>query len=176
MEKDRDDWILTDEDWDNVEWSNEYFPEMGIMTRSYCEEVFEHTRFENSPRTDCPRCNTEDIHYNMKIISSPKTKWKCKKCRLRFSSRTGTYLGNSKLEDIYWYRLSYLIADLKFPINSHALSRSMGISQKTTHHMLTVVKEAMSLESSGVVDGINYSIPEDANWWIIINALLKLKK
>ena len=170
----KNNWILVDSDFDSEDWHFDYFPEVGIISRSYCNDIFLFARFNEYPYTDCPRCKKLGKNYEIENNNSPKFRYKCKNCRHIFSTTSGTYLDKSKLESIYWYRLAFLIIDLKFPINSHALSKSLGLTQKTVYYMLITIKKAMNFKSNGIVDGINFSLPNDLSWWHVIRNLLKI--
>ncbi len=171
---DLNNWILSEVDFDAEDWYYECLPDMGIISREYCDMIFESQRFEHLDNTDCPKCGYFGRNYFIENKKHPAFRYKCKKCRHKFSMRSGTYLDNSKLENVYWYRLAFLISNLKFPINSHALAKSLGLTQKTTYGMLITIKSAMKLKDIGCVSGINYSIPKDVDWWKVIESLLKL--
>ena len=124
-------------------------------------------RFEELDKADCPYCGNLDFHY----MIEKNNRRKCKNCGKKFSFKARTYLSGSKLSMVYWFRLCYLIGDLKFPINSKILCIGLGITQKTCYKMLIRIKEALEYNCNG----IRFKIPKNINSFIIMSELLKIK-
>lgn len=172
------DWILSDDDYWFNDWSYEYFQEVGITCHEQAFWSFFYARFESEKEMDCPHCGCVSEHYTLSEIN--KGSFKCKKCRKRFSITSGTHLSDSKLPLEYWYRICFLITNLKFPINSRALSKSLGLTQSTVYYMLMTIKDSLGIENptTGGVggQGNSFLIPEDIdNWWKLKSYLVKLK-
>lgn len=161
-------WLWVSDDFYDRDWLMDALPDCGIFCKDYCDTNVLFLRFEDYDWTDCSNCGFKGRNYP--IVADKK--WKCKKCKKQFTVTSGTYLSDSKLEYHYWYRTAYLLGKLRVPINSHWLSRELGITQKTTYSMLTTIKRALQVEGSG----IKYKIPEKIDDYKIMLSLLKNTK
>ena len=111
------------------------------------------TRWDEEVGIDCSHCGEIDEHYHIEdseIADAFELSWryKCKKCNKKFSVTSGTWLGNHKLEMEYWWRTAWLLGDFNMEVNSHWLSRDLGLTQVTTHLMLRIIAKSLSLKAS----------------------------
>ena len=158
-------WLWDDDSYCDNNWMMEFLPEVGVYCPMYATINAEYSRFLEFEDMDCPHCGYYGRNYIM------KKNFKCKKCRKKYSLTTGTYIQDSKLPMEYWFRLCYLLADLKVPLNSRALARDLCISQKSCYYNLLKVKKALGYNFKG----INFSIPLKIHSWKLMEKLLTLK-
>ncbi len=157
-------WLLCDDDFYDCDWFINFLPDVGVFCSSYAKVFAEGVRFYDFEYMDCPHCGYYGRNYIM------KKGYKCKKCHKKYSITTGTYIQDSKLPMEYWYRLCYLLGDLKVPLNSRALARDLCISQKSCYLNLLKVKEALRYDFKG----INFSIPLEMDSYKLIGMLLTI--
>ncbi len=157
-------WLWDDESYYDVDWLMEQLPDVGVFCSGYAKFFAEAIRFYNFEDMDCPHCGSYGRNYIM------KKGYKCKKCRKKYSIRTKTYLHDSKLPMAYWFRLCYLLADLKVPLNSMALSRDLCITQKACYYNLLKVKKALGYDFKG----IKFSIPLKTDSYTLMEMLLTI--
>jgi len=161
-------WLLTDVDYNYYDEFSEWLGEVGVFCDQNSYDVFLFQRFEEYPNIDCPFCGKINKHYEV----TDHERWKCRFCRRNFSITSETFLNNSKLQFYYWFRIVYLLVELRFPINSVLISRDLKVTQKTAYYMLITIKESLKLKG----DGIKYKLPSNIDGFEIIKSLLKLNK
>lgn len=103
---------------------------------------------------DCPHCGANDNrHYPLN-----EGRWKCKKCRRKFSLTTKRYIDNTKLPLTHWWRFCYLVGEMKIT-NSCFIASDLEVTQKTAWLMLDTVKTA--LKDSGIIVIKNLPVEND---------------
>jgi len=99
----------------------------------------------------CPKCGGINIG---EIKSRRMFQCKTKDCRKQFSTKVGTIFEDSPLGLDKWFVAVWCIVNAKNGISSHELSRALGITQKSTWHMLHRVRLAMQTKSFSKQTGI----------------------
>lgn len=98
----------------------------------------------------CPTCGGTDAPFQ------PSRKlWKCKNDhpKRQFSIKVGTIMEDSALGLDKWLPAMWLIGNDKNGISSYELGRALGITQKSSWHMLHRVRLAMQSEDGGTMSG-----------------------
>ena len=88
----------------------------------------------------CPHCQSEKVTY----LAKAKV-YKCRTVHLKqkFSLKIGTVLQDSPIGLDKWLSAFWLLSNSKNGISSYELSRSLGITQKSTWFMLQRIRLAM---------------------------------
>ena len=159
-------WLLHNEEFYEIEWMFEFANDMGVFCEEHCKDYAENYRFPYLEWTDCPHCRVLEMHYELRNVKQ----WKCKNCEKRFSITTGTYLENNKIPLTHLFRLCYLVGNLSM-LNSRAIARDTGLTQKTTYWMLIKIKKTLNLKGVGT----EYNLPIDLDIDKILDKLFSLK-
>ena len=86
----------------------------------------------------CPHCGSPNVNTNTKHHSMP---YRCRSCRKRFSTKTGTVMESSKLGFQIWAIAIFLIATNLKGISSMKLHRDLGITQKSAWFLAHRIRE-----------------------------------
>jgi len=99
--------------------------------------------------TTCPYCKG-DLVYNIKGTQP----FKCGKCNLKFTEKTGTIMEGSHIKTRVWLLAMYIMGTARKGISSIQLSKQLGVTQKTAWYMAHRIREACdSVEKmSGIVE------------------------
>lgn len=84
----------------------------------------------------CPHCG----HTHVYTFGDGKT-YKCAKCRQRFTIRTGSIFGESKLPLYKWFLAIFLLSASKKGISSIQLAEMVGVTQKTAWFLNHRIRE-----------------------------------
>jgi transposase-like protein len=84
----------------------------------------------------CPHCGGKHIYE----FTDNKT-YKCGDCRQKFSLRTGTIFGESKLSLYKWFLAIFLLSSNKKGISSVQLADQIGVTQKTAWFLNHRIRE-----------------------------------
>ena len=87
----------------------------------------------------CPHCGHDDVQDGAR---HPSQRFRCRGCRRRFSTRTGTVLADSNIGYRDWALAIYLITTSLKGVSSMKLHRDLGVTQKTAWFMLHRIREA----------------------------------
>ncbi len=93
-------------------------------------------------------CPHKDCKHTIHYIFKDGIRYKCKKCKLLFTAKTGTFMDSSKLPTIKWLFAFYLVLHKK-GISSVQLSKDIGVTQKTAWFMLQRIRLALGNEDNG---------------------------
>ncbi len=93
----------------------------------------------------CPHCDCDNVQDGAK---HPSQRFRCRGCRRRFSTRTGTILADSNIGYRDWALAIYLITTNLKGVSSMKLHRDLGVTQKTAWFMLHRIREAWAIEQS----------------------------
>lgn len=147
----RPNWLFPDE-WESGEVASVVVElyDSGIMMPEIAMMMSWNCRWEDEFEVDCSFCGNIRDHYAVgdTVIDEflgMAFMYKCRVCRKRFSITSRTHLNDTKIPMEYWCRTAYLLGDFDIPVNSHWLGRELGLTQKTTHHMLIVIVRALDL-------------------------------
>jgi transposase-like protein len=99
-----------------------------------CYDHLFKARFGNG--VYCPHCG----HKHTYAFSDGKT-YKCAACRQKFTLRTGSIFGESKLPLYKWFLAIYLLSASKKGISSVQLSEMVGVTQKTAWFLNHRIRE-----------------------------------
>jgi len=92
-------------------------------------------RWPDGPR--CPHCDSDNVQSG----AAHKMPYRCRKCRKRFSVRTGTVMADSKLGYQVWALAAYLMTTELKGRSSMKLHRDLGVTQKTAWHLAHRIRE-----------------------------------
>lgn len=106
------------------------------------EQWFIERRWPDGVR--CPLCGSDNVQDG----AAHKTmRFRCRGCRSRFSTRTGTVLADSNVGFRNWVIAIYLITTNLKGVSSMKLHRDLGVTQRTAWFMLHRIREAWSAAS-----------------------------
>lgn len=80
-------------------------------------------------------------------------RYKCRKCKLVYTAKTGTFMEASKLSTLKWFVALYLFLHKK-GISSIQLSKDVGCTQKTAWFMLQRMRLALGNEKEEQLHGV----------------------
>lgn len=98
----------------------------------------------------CPRkdCDGDECY-----IFSDGIRYKCKKCKVQYTARTGTIFEGSNIPLVKWFLAMYLITH-KRGISSVQLSKDLGVTQKTGWFVLQRLRKVLGNEKIEKLQGI----------------------
>jgi transposase-like protein len=99
------------------------------------ERFFAKNRWGKKPV--CPYCDSIKIYK-----ASGKQPYKCGACNKRFTVKTGTIMEGSKVPVRTWLLAMYLMGANRKGMSSIALSKHLGVQQKTAWFMAQRIREA----------------------------------
>ena len=88
----------------------------------------------------CPDCGSLSVQTGAKHKSMP---FRCRDCKKRFSTRTGTVMQSSKLGYQVWAIAIYLLTTSLKSVSSMKLHRDLSVTQKTAWHLAHRIRESM---------------------------------
>jgi transposase-like protein len=94
--------------------------------------------------TICPTCEGQD-----RITTRKGGFYRCNKCKLDFTIRTGTIFERSHVPLHKWVYAMYLMVTARKGISSMQLAKEIGITQKSAWFMLQRLREACGTTGSG---------------------------
>lgn len=100
-----------------------------LRTQDKCLQYFENIRWGD--QKGCPQCGS--IRFS---VLKKAYQYRCKDCRKHFNVLTKTIFENTKIKLTKWFTAIYLLTTNKKGINSHQLSRDIGVTQKTAWFVL----------------------------------------
>ncbi|HEX4029966.1 MAG TPA: IS1595 family transposase [Terracidiphilus sp.] len=98
----------------------------------------------------CPTCSGQD-----RITTRKGGYYRCNKCKLDFTVRTGTIFERSHVPLHKWIYAMYLVVTARKGVSSLQLAKEIGVTQKTAWFMLQRLREAcggITGKLSGVVE------------------------
>ena len=90
---------------------------------------------------------------NVQTGAAHKMPHRCRDCRRRFSTRTGTVLADSKLGYQTWAIGIYLVTTSLKGVSSMKLHRDLGITQKSAWHLAHRIRQAWVANGDEAFDG-----------------------
>lgn len=115
-----------------------------------CRDFLQNARWGGT--TTCPKCGVA----NTKIYKLKDNRLlKCATCRQPFSVRVGTVFEDSAIPLQSWFLAIYLCTSLKKGISSVQLAKYLGITQKSSWHMLHRIRHNVTnsiLPLEGIVE------------------------
>ena len=90
-------------------------------------------------RVDCPHCGSDKITARKGERIGYYT---CRYCKEEFTVRTGTIFERSHVKLHKWILTMYLVVTARKGISSLQLAKEIGVTQKTSWHMLQRIREA----------------------------------
>ncbi len=118
------------------------FPDDAAAERWFCE-----ARWPSG--VGCPHCGS----MNVQAGAAHKMPYRCRDCRQRFSTRTGTTMADSKLGYQKWAIAIYLVTTSLKGVSSMKLHRDLGITQKSAWHLAHRIRRAWVDNGDGPFDG-----------------------
>src|SRR5260370_36898571 len=109
-----------------------------------CREYLVARRWPNG--VTCPRCGCKDILFLEKY-----NRWHCraKHDAPQFTLKTGTIMEDSPIGLDKWLLAMWLLATCKNGISSYEISRAIGVTQKSTWHMMHRIRLGMQDDLTG---------------------------
>ncbi|WP_259071929.1 IS1595 family transposase [Mucilaginibacter sp. X4EP1] len=98
-------------------------------------------------------CPHNDCGHEQAYVYKDGIRYKCKKCKLVYTAKTGTFMEASKLPTIKWFLSIYLFMHKK-GISSIQLSKDIGCQQKTAWFILCRLRLALGNETKEQLDGV----------------------
>jgi transposase-like protein len=96
----------------------------------------------------CPTCAGQD-----RITTRKGGVYRCNKCKLDFTVRTGTIFERSHVPLHKWVYAMYLVVTSRKGISSLQLAKEIGITQKSARFLLQRLREACGGNASGKLFG-----------------------
>ncbi len=106
----------------------------------------------------CPRCGSLSVQTGANHKTMP---YRCRDCRKRFSTKTGTYMEASNIGYRDWLYAVYLFCTNLKGVASMKLHRELGISQKSAWFMAHRIRKAWGTESQELFAG---PVEADETW------------
>ena len=100
------------------------------------EAWFVKSRWPNGVR--CPHCDSDNVQSG---ASHPTMPFRCRKCRKRFSVKTGTVMQSSNLGYQVWALAGYLMSTNLKGVSSMKMHRDLGVSYRTAWHLAHRLRE-----------------------------------
>jgi transposase-like protein len=97
---------------------------------------------------ECVACGHKE-HYYLKT----QKRWKCKDCGRQFSVKLNTIFEDSPISLDKWLVAIWMLANCKNGVSSYELSRTLGVTQKSSWFMLHRIRLAMQQGSINKVGG-----------------------
>ena len=110
-----------------------------FSTEKICEEHLATIRWNGKLVCPYKECQHDNI-YKLK-----DGKYKCGKCRRKYSVRVGTIFQDSKIPLRKWFASIYLITSHKKSISSIQLGKDIGVQQKTAWFLLHRVRQTFGI-------------------------------
>ena len=107
------------------------------------EAWFIKNRWPNGPV--CPHCGSTNIQSG---ASHPTMPFRCRKCRKRFSVKTGTVMQSSNLGYQVWALAGYLMSTNLKGVSSMKMHRDLGVSYRTAWHLAHRLRETWQRDSA----------------------------
>lgn len=95
----------------------------------------------------CPHCEHDKAY-----VFTDSIRYKCQKCKLKFTAKTDTFMEASKLPTIKWLMAMYLVLHKK-GISSIQLSKDIGVTQKTAWFVMHRVRWALGQQEQPELSG-----------------------
>ena len=110
------------------------------------EAWFTRIRWPHGP--SCPHCGSDNVQSGAKHKTMP---YRCRKCRKRFSLKTGTVMEASNLGYQVWAMALYLLLTGLKGVSSMKLHRDLNVTQKTAWHLAHRLRTAFEAGGPRVV-------------------------
>lgn len=114
-----------------------------------CREFLENLRWPDG--VICPRCGWKSISRVHK-----RGQFDCNSCRYQFSVGAGTIFNDSHLPLLKWFIATYLLCQSRKGMSANQISRTLGISYKTSwflcHRIRKAMEEGLQSALSGTVE------------------------
>jgi transposase-like protein len=94
----------------------------------------------------CPTCGSSKVTFSEK-----HNRWQCSShhAQRQFTSKTGTMMEESPISLDKWLLAMWLISSCKNGVSSYEISRAIGVTQKSTWHMMHRIRLAMQDDLTG---------------------------
>jgi transposase-like protein len=117
-------------------------------TERSCQEYLASRRWSDGVMI-CPH---EGCGHDKAYVYKDGIRYKCKKCRLVYTAKTGTFMEASKLPTIKWFLALYLVLHKK-GISSVQLAKDIGVQQRTAWFVLHRIRFALGNEPEQQLSG-----------------------
>lgn len=103
---------------------------------SFLKDLFWGKNRDTKKCLHCGSCNINEF--------KDYKKNRCYNCKFEFSIRKNTIFDNSKVTLKKWFMVIYLVNSSKKGVNSLAVARQVGITQKTAWFMIQRIKNSLT--------------------------------
>lgn len=113
-----------------------------------CYEYVVPRRWPNG--VECPQCGSKKVRF-----LTNQNKWQCGShhSRRTFTLKTNSIMEDSPLGLDVWLAALWMLSNCKNGISSYEISRALGISQKSSWHVLHRVRLAQQTKDGGKLSG-----------------------
>lgn len=115
-------------------------------TEKDCHEYLAARRW-NTGVIVCPHCENDKAY-----VFADGMRYKCTKCKLKFTAKTKTFMDSSKLPTIKWIYAFYLVLHKK-GVSSIQLSKDIEVTQKSAWFMLQRIRMALGNDTEEMLEG-----------------------
>ena len=105
----------------------------------------ENQRWNGDPH--CPHCQHSDVYPMMnrdKTAREKNYRWRCRGCGERFTVRTGTVMGETRMPLKFWCHAFWRVCSSKKGVSAKQIQRETGLSYKSALFLLHRVRFAMA--------------------------------
>ncbi|MXV75364.1 IS1595 family transposase [Candidatus Poribacteria bacterium] len=102
-------------------------------------------------KVECPKCGSRNIQDN---TTHPHMRFRCRKCRKFFSTKTGTVMESSKLGYQHWAIAIFQMTTNLKGVSSMDLARDLEIQQKYAWHLAHKIRETFNDNDSVLIGKI----------------------
>ena len=119
------------------------FPDDATAEKWFCKEFW-------PDEMCCPRCGSTNVQTGAAHKTMP---FRCRDCRKRFSTKTGTFMEASNIGYQSWLYAFYLFCTNLKSVSSMKLHRELGISQKSAWFMAHRLRQAWNTQPEKPFEG-----------------------
>jgi transposase-like protein len=95
------------------------------------------------------------------IWLAKQRRWKCRGCKKQFSIKVNTIFENSPVELSKWLVAVWMLANCRNGVSSYEIMRAIGVTQKSTWHMLHRIRAAMKAGHFEKMGGPDRAVESD---------------
>ncbi len=114
-----------------------------------CLEHLWRSRYsQDGEHADCPKCEQERV-FRKYATKQGRQSWTCTGCGHHVHPTAGTIFHKSSTSLHLWYFAIYMMASTRCGVSAKMLEREIGVSYKTAHRMLRLIRTEL-MKDDGV--------------------------
>ena len=113
----------------------------------------------------CPHCGVVGGHYLLQGKSTRPGVYKCVACSDQFTVTVGTVFERSKIALNVWLQAVHMMCASKKGVSAKQLERMLGVTYKTAWFMSHRIREAMTVNPTGLLGGGSAVVEADETYW-----------